>query len=177
MSKHFRALLFVVSAAFLASGCSDDKEKNCPAASAIVDTAIATVFKTGTSPDPANILYTVEVTGVTGHCDVDKQALNSISSVEISFRAIRAPSGAAADYKVPYFIAVSQEDRLLAKKIYVADFSFAPGQTTTTFTQSAESIDVSAAKDKKTYDYNVLVGLQLTKEQLDFNRASGRLNP
>jgi len=177
MSKIFRTLLVVLPALVLASGCASDKEKNCPAASAIVDTAIATVFKNSASTDPTNILYTVEVTGVRSHCDVDKQAVNSISSVDISFRATRAPNGAAAEYKVPYFIVVSQEERLLAKRIYMADFSFEPGQTTATFTQSAESIDVSAGKEKKTYDYNILVGLQLTKEQLDYNRASGRLDP
>jgi hypothetical protein len=36
---------------------------------------------------------------------------------------------------------------------------------------------VNAGKDKKTFDYVILAGLQLTKDQLDYNRASGRLNP
>jgi hypothetical protein len=177
MSKLLRNFVVVVSAAFLLAGCATDKEKNCPAASIIVDTSIATVFKTNASTDPANVLFTIELTDVRAHCDVDKLALNSDSSVEIHFRATRAPNGGVVEYKFPYFVAVSQADRLLAKKIYTANFSFAPGQTSATFTGSAEAIDVSAGKDKKTFDYVILVGLQLTKEQLEYNRASGRLNP
>jgi hypothetical protein len=177
MSKTLRTIALVVSVTFLIYGCSTDKYKNCPSASAIVDTTIATVFKTGATADPANILYTVEVTGVTAICDVDKQALNSDSSVEISFRATRAPNGAAVSYQVPYFVAISQSDRLLAKRVYVANFSFEPGETSTTFSQSVGSVDVSAGKDKKTFDYVILAGIQLTKEQLQYNRATGRLNP
>ena len=177
MLQILRKLAVVASATLLVAGCATEKYKNCPAASVIVDTSIATLFKQGASPDPANILYTIEVAGIRSVCDVDKLAMNSDSSVDISFRATRAPNGGAVSYKVPYFVAVSQFDRLLAKKLYVAEFSFAPGQTTATFSESADAIDVSAGKDKKTFDYVILVGLQLTKEQLDYNRASGRLNP
>jgi hypothetical protein len=177
MFQILRKLIIVASAGLLVAGCATEKEKNCPASSVIIETSIATLFKEGTTPDPANILYTVEVAGVQSACAVDKLALNSSSSVDISFRATRAPNGGAVDYKVPYFVAVSQFDRLLAKKLYVAEFSFAPGATTATFSESVNSIDVNAGKDKKTFDYVILVGLQLTKEQLDYNRASGRLNP
>lgn len=168
----FAALLLPVLA-----GCSSDKANNCPGVSSLVETSIGTIFKNDASTDPANILYTVEITGVQGSCDVDKTAVNSSSDVDVSFRATRAPNGAAADYKVPYFVAISQSDRILAKKIFTAQFHFDPGQTTTTFSDSIQSADITAGKDKKTFDYLILVGLQLTKAQLDYNRASGRLNP
>ncbi len=176
MSKLSRFAL--VAAVLLLAGCGTERYKNCPSASVIVETSIATVFKKpDAAPDPSNILYTVEVSGVSVPCDVDKQALNSSSTVDITFRATRAPNGGAVHYKVPYFVAISQADRLLAKKVYVADFSFEPGQTTTEFTGTADNVDLTAGRDKKTFDYIILVGLQLTKEQLDYNRASGRLNP
>ena len=106
-----------------------------------------------------------------------RPAINSSTDVDVTFRATRGPNGGGANYKVPYFVSISQADRILAKKVYSIDFAFAPGETTTTFTDTVKSADVAAAKDKKTFDYIVLVGLQLTKEQLDFNRASGRLTP
>ncbi len=177
MSQILRKLFLVASATLLIAGCATEKEKNCPAASVIVDTSIATIFKTTAVPDPSNILYTVEVTDVQSSCDVDKLANTSSSSIDIKFRATRAPNGGAVEYKVPYFVAISQADRLLAKKLYMTQFSFAPGETSATFSESVNSVDVSAGKDKKTFDYVILVGLQLTKEQLDYNRASGRLDP
>lgn len=169
--------MLVASVLPILAGCASDKANNCPGVSSIVETSIGTVFLPGKPVDPSNILYTIEITDVHGTCDVDKPALNSSTDVDITFRATRGPNGGGANYKVPYFVAISQFDRILAKKVYSIDFAFAPGETTTTFTDTVKSADVAAAKDKKTFDYIVLVGLQLTKEQLDFNRASGRLTP
>jgi hypothetical protein len=177
MSRTFRTVMFAALLLPVLAGCSSDKANNCPGVSAIVDTSIGTNFKPNTPIDPANILYTVEISEVHGSCDVDKTAVNSSSDVSVSFRATRPPNGTAASYKVPYFVAVSQSDRILAKKVYTTEFHFEPGQTTATFSDTVQSADVSAGKDKKTYDYLILVGLQLTKDQIDYNRASGRLMP
>lgn len=177
MSRTFRPLLLAALLLPVLAGCETDKANNCPGVSAVVETSIATIFREGASTDPANILYTVEITDTHGTCSVDKTAQNSSSDVSVNMRATRAPNGAAADFKIPYFVAISQFDRVLAKKVYMANFHFEPGQTTTTFADTVQSADVSAGKDKKTFDYLVLVGLQLTKEQIDYNRASGRLNP
>lgn len=175
MSKTFRFM--VIAAAALLAGCSSSKTNDCPGVSSIVETSIGTIFRAGSQPDPANILYTVEITGAQGSCTVDKQALNSSSDVSVSFRATRPPNGGQATYKVPYFVAISQADRILAKKVFNVDVTFEPGQTTVEFSDTVKAADVQAGKDKKTYDYLILVGLQLTKEQLDYNRASGRLMP
>jgi hypothetical protein len=159
------------------AGCGTEKANNCPGVSSIIETSVGTVFVPNRPIDPSSMLYTVEITGAHGTCDVDKPALNSSTDVDITFRATRGPNGGGAHYKVPYFVAISQSDRILAKKVYSIDFAFEPGETTTTFTDTVKSADVNAGKDKKTFDYLILVGLQLTKEQLDYNRASGRLTP
>lgn len=177
MLKSLCRIFVLAAAALVTVSCASEKANNCPAVSSLVETSIATVFKSTTSTDPANILYTVEVVQVHGSCSVDKQANNSSSSVDITFRATRGPSGAAATYKVPYFVAISQSDRILAKKIYSVDVAFAPGETTATVTDTIDQANVNAGKDLKTFDYMILVGLQLTKEQLQYNRTSGRLAP
>ncbi len=177
MSRTFRPVMLIALLLPVLAGCASDKANNCPGVSSIVETSIGTIFKPDTPIDPANILYTVEITQVHSSCDVDKTAVNSSTDVSVSFRATRAPNGAAATYKVPYFVSISQGERILAKKVYGTEFTFEPGQTTATFSDTVQSADVTAGKEKKTYDYLVLVGLQLTKEQLDYNRASGRLTP
>ena len=177
MSRTLRPVMLIALLLPVLAGCASDKANNCPGVSSIVETSIGTIFKPDMPIDPANILYTVEITEVHGTCDVDKTAINSSSDVSVSFRATRAPNGAAAAYKVPYFVSISESDRILAKKIYTTEFQFEPGQTTATFSDTVQSADVTAGKEKKTYNYLILVGLQLTKEQLDYNRASGRLTP
>ncbi len=177
MSKTLRRLMLVASLLPVLAGCASDKANNCPGVSSIVETSVGTIFKPNAPMDPANMLYTIEITEVHGSCNVDKTAVNSSTDVDITFRATRGPNGGGANYKVPYFVSISQADRILAKKVYSIDFAFAPGETTTTFSDTVQSADVTAGKEKKTFDYLILVGLQLTKEQLDYNRASGRLTP
>jgi hypothetical protein len=176
MAKFSSRVLSCIAVLLLA-GCTTDKAGNCPAVTSLVETAVATVFRQEGVADPSNILYTVEITGMTSSCDVDKLADNANTNIDISFRATRAPDGAAAHYKVPYFVAITQSDRIVAKKIYTVEFDFAPGAATASFTDSIGSAQIEVAKDKKTFDYNILVGLQLTRAQLAYNRATGRYQP
>lgn len=177
MSHPFCRLLVPAACAVLLLGCETDRTGTCPAVSSLVETSQATVFRPGMPMDPSNMVYTVEITGMKSSCDVDKQAENANTELDIQFRATRAPNGAEAHYKVPYYVAITQEERILAKKIYTVEFDFQPGQSTTTFSESIGSAEVTAAREKKTFDYNVLVGLQLTKAQLDYNRAIGHYGP
>jgi hypothetical protein len=171
----FRASILAVCSAALLAGCSADRTGECPTMSAVSVVSSQTVFRPGVTPDPSNQLYTVEIMGVKGDCSLDKKATTALSSLQITFRATRAPSGDSAQYSVPYFVAVTEgTDRVVAKKLFSADFSFAPGQSTTSFSDTVASTEVNARREKKTYDYQILVGLQLTKEQLDFNRAQNR---
>lgn len=171
--SHFRAIALLSLAAL--GGCQSDKTGECPTMTALVPTSEETVFVPGSPPDPANMLYTVEIVDVKGDCDLDKKALNADVGLEVHFRATRAPSGSPTGYTVPYFVAVTEgTERVLAKRNFTVQFSFAPGQSTVDFNDTVASTEVRAKGEKKTYDYQVLVGLQLTKEQREYNRKMGR---
>jgi hypothetical protein len=176
--SHLFGRIFVLSVAVvLLAGCETKANNNCPGVSTLVETSVATVFKAGASSDPSNILYTVEIAGVHSTCDADKLAVSASTNLTIDFHASRGLGVGAARYKIPYFVAISQADRVLAKREFVADFGFEPGQTSATFSALVNDANVIAAKDKKAFDYVILVGLQLSKAQLQFNRAGGRLTP
>lgn len=158
----------------LALACCSSDKGDCPTMSGITDASIATVFRPGTTPDPANVLYTVEITSVTGDCDLDKKAHTADASLNVGFRATRAPSGAEAHYSVPYFVAVTEgSERILTRHVYSVNIAFEPGATTAIVTDTIGSTHLHTTKDRQPYDYQVLVGLQLSKEQLDYNRQSG----
>jgi hypothetical protein len=57
---------------------------------------------------------------------------------------------------------------MLAKKILATAFTFQPGETSTTFTESVPSLPNRLQNGVKPYQYSLLVGFQLTREQLDF---------
>ncbi|MGD0192414.1 MAG: hypothetical protein ABSD74_16880 [Rhizomicrobium sp.] len=169
-----RALALTSFAAVALAGCESDKTGSCPTMTALVAASEQSVFVPKATPDPSNLLYKVEIISVKGDCDVDKKALNADVKLEVHFRATRAPSGTSAEYRAPYFVAVTEgTDRVLAKKNFTVPFAFAPGQSTADFSDSIASTEVQSKGEKRTYDYQVLVGLQLTKEQLDYNRSQG----
>lgn len=144
----------------------------------VTDAAVRTVFRPGTIPDPSNVLYTAEIASVTGGCDMDKQAPHPTNAkLTIVFRGTRAASGGEARYVVPYFVAVTEGARILARSNYSTTLSFEPGQTVATTTETIGSAHIDPAKDKQPYDYQILVGLQLTRAELDYNRRTAHYQP
>lgn len=163
-----------IAAAVFLAGCGSDKTGDCPTITGVTDASMATVFRPGATPDPANVLYRVELTNVQGQCDIDKKEQYADASLQISFRVTRAPSGDEAHYTLPYFVAITEgSERILVKRNYSVAVAFEPGQTTATVSDTVDSTHLQPAKDKHPYDYQILVGLQLSKAQLDYNRQGG----
>jgi hypothetical protein len=160
------------------AGCTNDKTRgNCPDVAALVDASTLTAFKPGTVTDPTFALYTAEIVKVDNTCSLNKRERTADSSVEIDFRATRPPTGEAAEYTVPYFVVIRQGAAILSKRMLSVHFAFAPGEAETEFSESIDDVDFTAALDKRAVDYQILVGFQLTKQQLDYNRAMGRFAP
>jgi len=168
----------VLSILLLAACQSAQQKAMCPASNVLANTASLTAFKKGMEGDPSGALYTVEITGVTLSCSFDKDEGTTDSDVQIAFRARRAPSGDAENHTVPYYVAsVLNGATVLDKHIYATVFSFQPGEATTTFTAEVPSFVVHLANGKKPYEYGMLAGIQLTREQLDYSKAHGPLGP
>ena len=178
MQTDFRkAAVAAIIVALSVAGCSGDKEDICPTMSGVTDASVQTVFRPGAAQDPANVLYTAEIMGVTGACDFDKKSRETDACLRIDFRATRAPSSAEAHYVVPYFVAVTEGARILARRNYSVTLSFQSGQTVATTTDTVGSTQLITAKDKQPYDYQILVGLQLSRADLDYNRRSAHYQP
>ncbi|MGH6871891.1 MAG: hypothetical protein ACREHE_10320 [Rhizomicrobium sp.] len=167
--------VFVAAAIVLLAGCTQaSRQSACPGMAALADASTLHVFRPGAAPDPANVLYTVRIVRVKGTCDISKKSREAGSDLDIYFRATRAPTGETAQYNVPYFVAVSQGDAVVRKVAYRTQFSFAPGQSEAEFEESISPADIDMAEGKHPWDYQILVGLPLTKGDLDYNRTIGR---
>ena len=169
--------LVCISAAVLA-GCSSSKNESlCPGAAALVEASSLTGFSGATAGAPSQPLYRVAVSNVTTDCSIDAHERTADSSLEIHFVATRAAGSPSAEYRVPYFVALRQGPAIIAKKVFWATFDFATGETSVTFSESVAATVVKIANDKQPYDYQILTGLQLTPEQLEYNRKAGHYGP
>jgi hypothetical protein len=174
MDKLIYRIAGIAAGVALLAGCNTVKSDNCPTMAAVLDASSLTVFRQGTSPDPSNVLYTVQIVEVGGKCDYDKKKRSADSDLTVTFRATRAPTGDAVEYAVPYFVGITEgSDRVLTRQAYTVPLSFAPGQASVTFTDEVKSADLTAKRGEFPYDYQILVGLQITKEQLEYNRTKG----
>jgi hypothetical protein len=174
------AALMLAGACVLAlGGCQTKAEKAaCPVANVLANTAELFVFKHGMEGDPAGELYHVEITGVNLSCDFDREEGTTNSDIDVQFKATRAPTGDEAHYTVPYFVAsVLNGADVQDKKILATPFDFAPGEATVTFTANVSSFLTKFANGKKPYEYGILAGIQLTREQLDYSNKRRRLTP
>jgi len=162
----------VLVLALLAASCQSDKKLQfCPGATSVLDAVVVTQFVGGASAGGA--LYTAKISDVKGSCQFDKKGKTSTSDVDIKFTATRPTAGAAATYNIPYFVAVTQAARIVTRQQRTITISFDEGQTTAAAEEDISPIDLVTQGDLKPYDYQILVGFQLTKEQYDYNKKTG----
>jgi len=174
-----RIATFAVFAGLLLSGCVSDTEKGlCPTAAVLAPTSAMTVFRPNAPADPSGELYTVWMSNVKSSCDFDKDTKTTDSRLRIIFGAKRAPNGEAASYRVPYFVTVTHGgNRIMTKKMYLADVTFAAGQTEIAFEKEIESVGIKAERGAKIGEYQILAGLQLTRAQLEYNTKNYHYAP
>ncbi|MBU6444181.1 MAG: hypothetical protein KGR48_09760 [Alphaproteobacteria bacterium] len=174
MQSRISIIFVLVTTCVVLTGCSSDKRAAlCPGAAALVEASVLTEYLPGTTPDPAHALYRIAISNVTTDCDIDAGARTADTSLVIHVVATRPPSALAARYRVPYFVAVRQGPDIQSKKIYWLTFGFAPGETSVAFDREPDSTVVKIADDKQPYDYQLVTGFQLTREQLNYNRKMG----
>jgi len=129
MRMRFSALGAVL---LMLAGCNSTKVNNCPVAVVLADASQMAVFRPGAPQDLSGEAYRVALTGASSSCDVNKKTGETGSSLTLSFRATRAPSADGAHYTVPYFVAITQGDQMVEKRILNVSFDFAPGASAAT---------------------------------------------
>lgn len=172
----FRFSLFLAAVTTLA-GCNTNKVNLCPVPVILADAGQMTVFRPGASQDLAGEAYRVWLVDTSSDCTINKKTGETVSPLKLSFRATRAPSADAARYRVPYFVAVTQGDRLVEKRILSATFDFAPGASVATFSESPNDFDLHVENGHQPYEYELMAGFQMTPAQVDYNKKMGRYAP
>ncbi len=159
------------------AGCNTAAVNNCPVAVVLADTSRMAVFRPGATQDLSGEAFRVFMTGASTDCDINRKNGQTDSSLTLEFRATRAPSTAGAHYTVPYFVAVTQGDRLIAKRIVNVSFDFAPGAATASFSNSPDDFDLRMESGHKPYEYELMAGFQMTPAQVEYNKKMGRYLP
>lgn len=141
------------------SGCAENDAMvpGCPNVGVLRDA--------GTAKSEAGIAI---LSGIYANCAYDDNAVTIAASLEITARG--REGGTATSIPVTYFVAVTDPDRkIISKKTFTATVPLSGGHG-----QLEETLQqvIPAPKTMDARWYEVLVGFQLTPEEVAANRAS-----
>ena len=152
----------------------------CPPVSVRPDLAKLVEFYNDAKPTEATKTSEIKIAGIHNTCRVEKDAL--VMQVDLTLAGKTGPKARvkASDkpsFAYPYFVAVTDETgTVISKEIFAASISYGANQKEIT---QVESIfqnmpfpDTEAGKS-----FNVIVGFQLTEEQLAYNRQNASAAP
>ncbi|GAN00128.1 hypothetical protein U91I_03793 [alpha proteobacterium U9-1i] len=147
----------------------------CPLAAVLYDNSRLVAFDTPGTERYASITHTGELTGVRSLCRyVDADPINMTMEIDMAFG--RGPAATSDRQTYRYWVAVARRGRMPIEKVYFdIDVRFPRGQTVVTRTEEIERIQIPRANaDVSGENFEVLVGFELTPEQLQFNRDGKR---
>ena len=155
------------------TGCGIFEKHNpptCPHVSILAEAAQMTAYRAGGGRDVTDVLFQGEVSSVDSECDYDKDAKRVDMTATLTLTAVLGAAG-RGDVTLPFFVAVvdRKSQQVLNKGVFRSVIAMPEGRRqSSSVEQIEEHIPVTAGHVES--DYEILVGLQLTPEQLEQNR-------
>ena len=169
-------LAVLAALGLLVAGCSSPKEMDvCPRVAVVGDAASLTRFRPGPGRDILDIDFQATMTDVRAACDYpDKKAKRREVVVQVAPDLVFGRGAANTDRKAQatYFVSVVRTGEILTKQEFVAAVDFVGNRSRVFFNDPEPpiTIDIPLTYKGAEYEYEVLLGLQLTEEELEENR-------
>lgn len=175
-----RAFLLAVLFALLIGGCSsNDTAKVCPRAAVLSEAGSLTRFGPGAGRDILDIEWQGEVSDIVADCvfrDLkgSRQAVVRLTPVFALSRGAANTDG-KADFT--YFVSVVRNREILSKQLFELTETF-PGNRSRMVVRDDDPpiiVDIPLPARATGSEYEILVGFQLTPEELQRNEEARRL--
>lgn len=148
---------------------------DCPRVEAVEDLKMLSEFSDTNNQTEQNLISTVKITKIQSACSYEERSVTVDLKMDFAGRIgpqSRSAAGNSPFFSYPFFVAVtSANGTILAKEIFAASMTYAPGQNTQTYTEKMRQIIPIENRDRGA-NYKVLVGFQLTPDQLSHNRLT-----
>lgn len=158
----------------VATGCGllggDDYVPPCPRAVVLADAQSVTAFRPGPGRDLTDILHEGAIAGLASACEYDDDGYVDFD-IDIGFELAIGPASPDGVAHWEYFVVVVDPDqKRVAKRTFTIDLRF---EATAFRTQLVEQVTqrIVYAPWPDARGYQIFVGFQLTREQLDYLRG------
>lgn len=169
------ALLAVVTLAGCAPQRIEDLLVPCPALVLPADLADLSRYQPGAQPDLSTLIFDARVTAVEGTCRRGRRDQSVEATLALRFRLDRGPAAAGRGFQLPWFLALldSQTDAVVSRQSFNMPGQFSVNTTSANVTSQPVEISFPLGQGRRVQDFRVLVGFQLTEEELALNRSRG----
>lgn len=153
-----------------ADGAAPDPTKFCPQVAVLQQAQTVTLFEPGRS-DVAGQISTGRITGVSGACTTMTKKRQKLLQVKFtaSFLTDNGPANHGQPVSLPWFVAITKGDQIIQKQDYTATLKFDGNMSTTALT--SKPIKIVLPQDEQSADVQVLVGFEMTPDQLAYAQA------
>lgn len=175
--------VLAASSALLISGCQsmgspfETPEQNigpCPSALSLYD-AHRVVNIHGDEVVYDNVGFTGEILAVRSLCSYYGER-PILANLELDMGFGRGPAAQGSENTYEYFIAITRRDTaVIHREIFPIRVRFNEGEDRVYMTETIDAISIPRAQpDTSGANFEILVGFELTEEQLAFNRTGQR---
>jgi len=126
----------------------------------------------GAGEDPANIVFEAEIADLAGSCVYDDDSIEV--DLQIQLVAGRGPAATDDNAKFNYFVAVARTDKTILSRDAFDTLIELPGNQTRNQTVEELEQTIPLAEGESGANFVIVVGIEMTPEELEFNRKQGR---
>jgi hypothetical protein len=140
---------------------------SCPPVAIVADTAKLVKFRPGPGRDLTDVEFEAELSDFRGQCDYDKKGANI--DVTVAFTVSRGPAMQGRQAQFDYFVAIPRYRPAEAgKRIFTVAATFdTPAQRGVLTDEVRLQLSI---KPEEAESYEIYLGLQLSPDELEFNR-------
>lgn len=180
-----RSIAAVFAAALVLAGCQSVRDRldgpqpnpgPCPNALSLYDAHRLVEFR-GEEQVLRNVGFTGEVLNVHSICTYTDARVSPIEmEMAIRFAFGRGAAAEGQEKTYYYFVAVTRTDSaVIAREVFPITVRFPPGQDRVEITEEIRSISIPRAEATTSgSNFEVIVGFELTPDQVEFNRSGLR---
>jgi len=158
----------IAACAMLAlAGCAsnDTSKMFCPQPAVLQQAQTLTVFLPGRSDIGAEVTQ-AQITAVAGSCTLHPAKRLLDVKLQAGFTATNGPANQSKPVTLPYFIAITDGETIIAKTDYSMVLNFEDGVASATATSKPATIELP--NNHESARTQILVGFEMTPDQLDY---------
>ena len=160
----------------LLSACSSlggnkNSRPPCPKTFLLKNANSLTYFRSGPTQDVTDILAEIAIIDFTGECIYNKKRTRAHMNLKLTFDIKRGPADKKKETHFQYFVAIPKfHPAPKGKNIFPLRAQFKGSKTRIKMLDEV-SIQIPIRKNSAVDQYSVYIGLQLTSQQLKYNRS------